>query len=99
MQNPVLMRVLHRARYLGHKPDAFTRFSAHCRLSCLQAAASRIFHAEERQPVFSLAHFVDGKNIGVIQTGSGFSLTAETLQRVSRISVIRSYALECDDPA
>src|SRR5262249_26433070 len=91
MQNPVLMRVLHRARYLGHKPDAFARFIAHGRLGLLQAAASRVFHAEERQPVFSLTHFVYGKNIRVIKTGSGFSLTPETFQRISRISVIRPY--------
>src|SRR6476620_2308120 len=99
MQNPVFMRVLHRTRYLGHKPNAFARFIAHSWLGFLQAAAGRVFHAKERQSVFGLTDFIDRKNIRMIQTGSGFSFTPETFQRVSRISVIRPYALERDDPA
>src|SRR5712671_4576932 len=44
MQNPVLMRVLHSASHLGHKPDAFAQFVAQSRPSFLQAPAGRVFH-------------------------------------------------------
>src|SRR5262249_19559640 len=88
MQNPVLMRILHGASDLGHKPDAFARFTAQGRLCFLQAATGSVFHAEEWQPVFSLAHFVDGKNIRMIETGCSFSFTPETFQRVVRIGLI-----------
>src|SRR5689334_10270763 len=99
MQNSVLMRVLHCARYLDRKPDAFARCTAQGRGSILQAASRSILHAEERQSVFALAHFIDGKNIWMVETGRGFCFTPETFQRVLRISVIRYHPLECDDPA
>ena len=83
MQNPVLMRVLHSARHFGHKPDAFARFTAQRGLGFLQAAAGRVFHAEERQPVFALADFIDGKNIRMIETGCRFSFTSKTFQRLA----------------
>src|SRR5205823_1798389 len=51
MQNPVLMRVLHSARHLRHKPDGFARFVAQRGPGFLQAPPRRVFHAEEGQPV------------------------------------------------
>ena len=99
MQNPVLMRVLHSARHFGHKPDAFARFTAQRGPGFLQAAAGRVFHAEERQPVFALADFIDGKNIRMIETGRRFSFTSKTFQRLARIGVIGHHSLERDDPA
>ena len=74
MQNLVLMRVLHSARYFGRKPDAFARFTAQRGPGFLQTAAGRVFHAEERQPVFALADFIDGKNIRMIETGCRLQL-------------------------
>src|SRR6266542_5010385 len=93
------MRVLDSMRHLGHKPDAFARFTAQSRPGFLQAAPSRVFHAEERQAVFALADFINGKNIRMIEAGGGFSFAPETFQRVSGISLIRHYALERYDPA
>src|SRR6266550_2729791 len=95
----MLMRVLDSMRDLGHKPDAFARFTAQSRLSFLQAPPSRVFHAEERQPVFALADFIDGKNIRMIETGRRFSFTPKTLQRLPRIGVIGHHSLKGDDPA
>ena len=99
MQNPVLMRVLHGACYLGHEPDALARFGAQRSSGFLQAAARRVFHAEKRQPVFALADFINGKNIRMIETGSGFRLSPKTFSRLARISVVRHHSLERDDPA
>jgi len=81
MQNRVLMRVLDSMRHFGHKPDAFAQFVAQDRLGFLQASPSRVFHAEERQAVFTLADFIDGKNIRMIETGRRFSFTPKTFQR------------------
>src|SRR5262252_6274328 len=99
MQNPALMRVLHGARYLGHEPHTLAWLIAQDGLGFLQAAPSGVFHAEERQPIFTLTYLVDGKNIGMIETGSGLGLTPKTFQRIARIGLVRHDTLECDDPA
>src|SRR5207249_12312324 len=99
MQNAVLMRVLHSAPHLGHKLYAFAQFVAQSRPSFLQAAPSGVFHAEERQTVFTLADFINGKNIRIIETGRRFSFTPKTFQRFARIGVIGHHSLEGDDPA
>src|SRR5205823_7703888 len=85
MQNAVLMRVLDSMRHLGHKPDAFAQFVAQDRPGFLQAASSRVLHAEEGQAVFAMADFINGKDIRMIETGRRFSFTPETFQRFARI--------------
>ena len=99
MQHPVLMRVLASARHLGQQPDAFARLRAHSRDNFFQAASSCILHAEKWQPVFPMADFIDGKDVRMIETGCGFSLTSKTLPRLTRIGVVRHHSLERDDPA
>src|SRR5438477_12252552 len=99
MQNPVLMRVLDSTRHFGHEPDAFARLRAQSRSDLLQAAASRVFHAKKRQPVFAVADLMNRQNIRMIETCSRFSFTAKTLPRLARIGVIRDHALKRHDPA
>src|SRR4029077_18712850 len=98
MQDAVLMRVLHRARYFRHQRDAFARLFAQSRADLLQAAAGGVFHDEEGEGVLSLANFMYRKNVRVIETGRLFRFALKTCQRLGRISLICENTLEGYDP-
>src|SRR4029450_7474214 len=53
--------------------------------------------AEKRQAVLAFAHFINRKDVWMIQTGHSLCFSSETLQRSVRISAITKDALYRDD--
>ena len=81
MQNALLMRVLHRSRNLGHQSHCAPWLMAQSRSCIQQTAATSKLHAEERQPILALAHFVNWQNVRMIEARCGLRLAPETRQR------------------
>src|SRR4029077_20735931 len=63
----------------------------------LQTSIFRELHAEKRQAVLAFTHFVNRKDVRVIQTGHRLSFSSETFQRFMRISAITKDPLYRDD--
>src|SRR4030095_15981865 len=97
MEHSTAVGVFDGARDLCHSLHALTRFVAKRSRVLVQASLLREFHAEKRQAVFAFAHFINRKDVRVIQTGHRLCFSSETLQRSVRISAITKDALYRDD--
>ena len=82
MQDASDMCVLHRARHLGHQRRGTARLATQSRRGFDQTAASGKLHAEERELVFALAHFINGQNIWMIEVRRRLRFAPETRQRL-----------------
>ena len=83
------MGVLQCARHLGHQRNYATRLPAQCGGRFEQTAAASKLHAEEGQPLFALAHLINGQNVRVIELGRSLSFAPKAHQRLLRIDVAR----------
>src|SRR5262245_60039594 len=88
------MCVLYRASYFCHQTNdlagpAGERFTILCK-----AAARRVLHAKEGEPVVCLTYFVDRQNVWMIKARGCFSFAPETLERVNGVGVIILQALD-----
>ena len=88
MQDAFDVRVLHRDRHLRHQHHGTAWLVAQSWRSLEQTAAASEFHAEKRQPLLVLAHFVNGQNVWMIEARRRFGFPPETRQRLLRIGVI-----------
>ncbi len=61
----------------------------------LEGHAIQKFHGDEGAPAF-FADIVDGANVGMVQSGSGFSFAAETFQGLAVLGNVGRQKLECD---
>ena len=99
MENAFAVRVLHGARDLGDERHALPRLVLQRGTYFLQTSARREFHAEEREAVFALAHFVDGQNVRMIEARGRLRFAPETRERFAGVGVITQDALHGDDAA
>src|SRR5213079_2127471 len=97
MENSTAVGVFDRARDLCHQLHTLPRFIAE-RIDVLaQTSLLRELHAEKRQAILAFAHFINGKDVWVIQTGHRLCFSSETLQRSVRIGAVTKDALDRDD--
>src|SRR6266498_3327996 len=97
MENSTAVGVFDRARDLCHQLHTLRRFIAERSNVLAQASLLRELHAEKRQAVLAFTHFVNRKDVRVIQTGHRLCFSSETFQRFMRISAITKDALYRDD--
>src|SRR5262245_28378968 len=97
MEDPTAVRVFNGKRNLSHEFHAFARLFVQRSRVVVQTSLLCQLHAEKRQAVFAFAHFINRKNIGVIQTGYRLCFSSEPLQGFMRISAITKNAFYCDD--
>src|SRR6187401_2420089 len=97
MENPTVVGVFDRMRDFRHQLHAFPRFIPQRSRVLLQASLLCELHAEKRQAVLAFAHFINRKDVWMIQTGHSLCFSSETLQRSVRISAITKDALYRDD--
>src|SRR6476660_8875378 len=97
MENATAMGVFHSTRDFCHQLHALPRFIAQRSRVLLQASFLRELHAEKRQAVLTFAHFINRKDVRVVQTGHRLCFSSETLQRFMRISAITKDPLYRDD--
>src|SRR4029077_9620496 len=76
---------------------ALPRFPAKGSRVFCQTSVLRELHAEKRQAILAFAHFINRKDVRVIQTGHRLCFSTETLQRSVRISAVTKDALYRDD--
>src|SRR6266446_10690282 len=98
MKNSLVVRVSNATRDLCHQSRTLARLSAEHRCRGTQASARRIFHAEKRQALLTLADFVNGKNVWVIEAGDRFGFAPEAHQRLMCIHLMSEDALHRDNP-
>ena len=99
MENAFAVGVLDGARDLGDERHALPRVVPQRGADFLQASAGREFHAEEREAVFALAHFVDRQNVGMIEARGGLRFAAEAGERFAGVGVITQDPFHGDDAA
>src|SRR6266513_1099754 len=97
MENSTAVGVFDRARDLCHQLHTLPRSIAERSNVLAQTSLLRELHAEKRQAVLAFAHFINRKNVRVIQTGHRLCFSSEALQRSVRISAITKDALYRDD--
>src|SRR6188472_1065370 len=97
MENSAAVRVFDSMCDFCHELDALPRLIAQRSRVLLQASLLRELHAEKRQAVLAFAHFINRKDVWMIQTGHSLCFSSETLQRSVRISAITKDALYRDD--
>src|SRR5437773_5056631 len=97
MENSTAVGVVDSVRDLRHQLHALPRFMAKRSRVLMQTSLLREFHAEKRQAVLAFTHFVNRKDVRVIQTGHRLCFSSETLQRFMRISAITKDSLYRDD--
>src|SRR5436190_24379899 len=81
MEHSAAVSVFDRARDFRHEFHAPPRFVAERRNVLAQTSLLRELHAKKRQAVLAFAHFINRKNVRVIQTGHCLCFSSETLQR------------------
>src|SRR5207248_791045 len=81
MENSTAVSVFDSLRDFCHELHALPRFIAQRSRVLLQASLLRKLHAEKRQAVLTFAHFINRKDVRVIQTGHRLCFSSETLQR------------------
>src|SRR6476620_2380350 len=91
------MSVFDSKRDLCHELHALPRFIAKRRRVLLQTSIFRELHAEKRQAVLAFTHFVNRKDVRMIQTGHRLCFSSETFQRFMRISAITKDPFYRDD--
>jgi hypothetical protein len=96
VQNPVLMRVLDRARDCGYKFGSFLRLALKFCDSRGQAAAIRELHAVERRAIF-FSNCVDRQNTLVVQSCGRFCLSTESRNGAAGIHVSGQDHLQRDN--
>src|SRR4051794_14548094 len=99
MQNSLAMRVSNGARHLCHQPHTLARLRAERRCRSTKTSPRRVFHAEKRQALLTFAHFVNGKNVWVIEASDRFGFAPKAHQRLVRTHVMSEDALHGNDPA
>src|SRR6478672_501424 len=97
MQNSTAVGVFDSMRDFCHELHALPRFIAQRSCVLLQASLLRELHAEKRQSILAFTHFINRKDVWMIQTGHRLSFSSETLQCSVRISAITKDALYRDD--
>src|SRR4029077_20821125 len=93
MENSTAVGVFHSMRDFCHELHALPRFIAKRSRVLLQASFLRELHAEKRQAVLAFAHFINRKDVWMIQTGHRLGFSSETLQCSVRIGAITKDAL------
>src|SRR5205814_6520624 len=81
MEHSAAVSVFDRARDFRHEFHAPPRFVAERSNVPAQTSLLRELHAKKRQAVLAFAHFINRKNVRVIQTGHCLCFSSETLQR------------------
>src|SRR6202035_4699269 len=81
MEHSAAVSVFNSARDLRNQLHTFAWLVAKRSRVIVQASLLREFHAEKRQAVLALAHFINRKDVRVIQTGHRLCFSSETLQR------------------
>src|SRR5205823_7541055 len=81
MEHSAAVSIFDSTRDLCHQLHALPRFVAE--RSCILAQTSLLgeLHAEKRQAVLAFTHFINRKDVGMIQTGHCLCFSSETLQR------------------
>jgi hypothetical protein len=97
MEHSAAMSVFDSTRDFCHELHTFWGGVLERRRVLLQASLLRELHTEKRQAVLAFAHFINRKNVRVIQTGHRLCFSSEPLQRFVRISAITKNAFYCDD--
>src|SRR4029077_19863864 len=97
MQHSAAVSVFDSTRNLCHQLHALPRFPEEGSRVFGQTSLLRELHAEKRQAILAFAHFINGKDVRVIQTGHRLCFSSETLQRSVRISAVTKDALYRDD--
>src|SRR6266576_4131165 len=97
MEHAEAMSVFDSTCDLCHELHTCAGCVAKRRCVLLQTSIFREFHAEKRQAVLAFTHFVNRKDVGVIQTGHRLCFSSETFQRFMRISAITKNPLYRDD--
>src|SRR5258708_13715569 len=88
MEHSAAMSVFDSKRDLCHELHTCAGCVAKRRRVLLQTSIFRELHAEKRQAVLAFTHFVNRKDVRVIQTGHRLRFSSETFQRFMRISAI-----------
>src|SRR5215467_15639835 len=99
MEHSATVSVFDSVRDLCHEFHALPRLVAQRSRVLVQTSLLRELHAEKRQAVLAFAHFINRKDVRVIQTGHRLCFSSETLQRSVRISSITKHAFYRDDAA
>src|SRR5207247_2508440 len=99
MKDALDMRVLHCTRDLGHQSHDSARVIPKAPRYVLHASAGCKFHAEERQPVFGFAYFIDRQDVWMIETGGCLGFAPKTGKRFARVRVKAEDAFQRDDAA
>jgi hypothetical protein len=97
MENSLPMSVSDGACNLRHHAHTLARVLAELRRRSPKAAAGGVFHAEIRQPFFTFADLVNGKNVWVIEARDRFGFAPKAHQRLVRIHLMSENALYRDD--
>ena len=99
VENSFAVRVLDGARDFRDERNALSRLVLQRGADFLQTSARREFHAEEREAVFALAHFVDRQNVRMIEARGRLGFAPETRERFLRVGVITQDPFHRDDAA
>src|SRR6267378_1554799 len=97
MEHSTAVSVFNSTRDLCHEFHALPRLAVQRSRVLVQASLLCEFHAEKRQAVLAFTHFVNRKDVRVIQTGHRLCFSSETFQRFMRISAITKDPLYRDD--
>src|SRR4029077_20268147 len=81
MENSAAVSVFDSMCDLRHQLHTLPRFIAERSNILAQTSLLRELHAEKRQAVLAFAHFINRKDVWVIQTGHRLCFSSETLQR------------------
>jgi hypothetical protein len=81
MEHSAAVSVFDSLRDLCHQLHALPRFIAERSGVFGQTSLLRELHAEKRQAIVAFAHFINRKDVRVIQTGHRLCFSSETLQR------------------
>src|SRR5205814_7790919 len=81
MEHSPAMSVVDSERHFCHELRALPRLIAKRSRDLLQTSLLRELHAEKRQAVLALAHFINRQDVRMIQTGHRLCFSSETLQR------------------
>src|ERR1043166_4974973 len=65
----------------------------------LQTPTGRVFHAKERQPIFTLTDLVDRQNVRMIEARCRFRFASKSLERFTRIGMVGPNSFKRHDPA
>src|SRR5581483_4579684 len=97
MENSAAMGVLNCSRHFRHEFHTFRRFLAQRLDVFAQTSLFRELHAEKRQTILTFTHFINWKNVRVIQACHCLRFSPETPERSAGIRSIAKHALYRDD--